>query len=144
VLRKDGSDDGSPPEDWRGEPRNNAAHESKRDRKSRLYRKSNTAPALLSYLGDVLTDSRSFVAQIEAAGAHAVIPPRSSNADQPWALGKLRRPQEAVVSLDSGPTLNLSALRLADNLHTTRIRVRCKRVEALNQLRFLHIARRRV
>jgi transposase len=51
MRRKDGSDDGRPPEDWRGEPRSNDTHESTTDPESRLYRKSNAAPALPSYLG---------------------------------------------------------------------------------------------
>ena len=58
MRRKDGSDDDRPPEDWRGEPRSNDTHESKTDPESRLYRKSNAAPALPSYLGHVLTDNR--------------------------------------------------------------------------------------
>jgi transposase len=58
MRRKDGSDDGRPPEDWHGAPRSNATHESKSDPESRLYRKSNAAPALPSYLGHVLTDNR--------------------------------------------------------------------------------------
>ena len=58
VRRKDGSDDDRPPEDWHGEPRSNDTHESKTDPEARLYRKSNAAPALLSYLGHVLTDNR--------------------------------------------------------------------------------------
>lgn len=58
LRRKDGSDDGRPPEDWRGEPRSNATHQSTSDPESRLYRKSNAAPALPSYLGHVLTDNR--------------------------------------------------------------------------------------
>ncbi|WP_428420589.1 IS5 family transposase [Methylibium sp.] len=58
LRRKDGSDDGRPPEDWRGEPRSNDTHESKTDPEARLYRKSNAAPALLSYLGHALTDNR--------------------------------------------------------------------------------------
>ena len=58
MRRKDGSDDGRPPEDWRGEPRSNDTHESTSDPESRLYRKSNAAPALPSYLGHVLTDNR--------------------------------------------------------------------------------------
>ena len=58
VRRKDDSDDDRPPEDWRGEPRGNDTHESKTDPQARLYRKSNAAPALLSYLGHVLTDNR--------------------------------------------------------------------------------------
>ena len=47
---EDGSDDGGPPEDWRGEPRSNDTHQSTTDPESRLYRKSNAAPALPSYL----------------------------------------------------------------------------------------------
>jgi transposase len=58
MRRKDGSDDDRPPEDWHGEPRSNDTHESKSDPQSRLYRKSNAAPALPSYLGHVLTDNR--------------------------------------------------------------------------------------
>ncbi|HRD98553.1 MAG TPA: IS5 family transposase [Rubrivivax sp.] len=58
MRRKDGSDDGRPPEDWRGEPRSNDTHESTTDPESQLYRKSNAAPALPSYLGHVLTDNR--------------------------------------------------------------------------------------
>ena len=58
MRRKDGSDDGRPPEDWRGQPRSNDTHESTSDPESRLYRKSNAAPALPSYLGHVLTDNR--------------------------------------------------------------------------------------
>jgi transposase len=58
MRRKDGSDDGHPPEDWRGEQRSNDTHESTTDRESRLYRKSQAAPALPSYLGHVLTDNR--------------------------------------------------------------------------------------
>jgi len=58
VRRKDGSDDERPPEDWRGEPRSNETHRSTTDEDSRLYRKSQAAPALPSYLGHVLTDNR--------------------------------------------------------------------------------------
>ena len=58
VRRKDGSDDDRPPEDWHGERRSNETHESKTDPDSRLYRKSDVAPALPSYLGHVLTDNR--------------------------------------------------------------------------------------
>ena len=57
MRRKDGSDDGRPPENWHGEKRSNDTHESKTDPDSRLYRKSNAAPALPSYLGHVLTDN---------------------------------------------------------------------------------------
>jgi transposase len=58
VRRKDGSDDHRPPEDWRGDKRSNETHESRSDPESRLYRKSNAAPALPSYLGHVLTDNQ--------------------------------------------------------------------------------------
>ena len=58
IRRKDGSDDGRPPENWHGEKRSNDTHESTTDSDSRLYRKSQAAPAQLSYLGHVLTDNR--------------------------------------------------------------------------------------
>ena len=71
VRRKDGSDDDRPPEDWRGEPRSNETHESKSDPESRLYRKSNAAPALPSYLGHVLTDNRhGLVVDVQASPAN--------------------------------------------------------------------------
>jgi transposase len=70
MRRKDGSDDDRPPEDWRGEPRSNDTHESKTDPESRLYRKSNAAPALPSYLGHVLTDNRhGLVVNVQASTA---------------------------------------------------------------------------
>ena len=58
VRRKDGSDDDHPPEDWRGERRSNDTHASTSDPDSLLYRKSNAAPALPSYLGHVVSDNR--------------------------------------------------------------------------------------
>jgi len=58
VRRRDGSDDDRPPENWRGESRSNETHESRSDPDSRLYRKSQAAPAQPSYLGHVLTDNR--------------------------------------------------------------------------------------
>ncbi len=58
VRRKDGGDEGRDPEDWRGERRSNETHESKTDPDSQLYRKSNAAPALPSFLGHVTTDNR--------------------------------------------------------------------------------------
>lgn len=58
MRRKDGSVSDRPPEDWRGEPRSNDTHESTSDPESRLYRKSQAAPALPSYLGHVLTNNR--------------------------------------------------------------------------------------
>lgn len=68
MWRKDGSDDGRPPEDWHGEPRSNDTHESTSDPDSRLYRKSSAAPALPSYLGHVLTDNRhGLVVKVQAS-----------------------------------------------------------------------------
>ena len=58
MRRKDGSDEGRDPEDWRGERRGNETHESKTDPESQLNRKSNAAPALPSFLGHVTTDNR--------------------------------------------------------------------------------------
>jgi IS5 family transposase len=70
MRRKDGSDDGRPPEDWRGESRSNDTHESTSDPQSRLYRKSHAAPALPSYLGHVLTDNRhGLVVNVRASAA---------------------------------------------------------------------------
>ncbi len=40
------------------QPRSNETHESKCDGDNHLYRERNVAPALTSYLGHVLTDSR--------------------------------------------------------------------------------------
>lgn len=57
LRGKDGSDEGRPPEDWHGQRRSNDTHESKTDPEARLYRKSQAAPALLSYLGHVMTDN---------------------------------------------------------------------------------------
>jgi transposase len=71
MRRKDGSDDDRPPEDWRGEPRSNDTHESKTDGDSRLYRKSNAAPAQPSYLGHVLSDNRhGLVVNVRASQAN--------------------------------------------------------------------------
>lgn len=58
LRRKDGSDDGRPPENWHGEKRSNETHASKSDPESQLYRKSDAAPALPSYLGHIVTDNR--------------------------------------------------------------------------------------
>ena len=70
MRRKDGSDDGRPPEDWRGEPRSNDTHASTSDPESQLYRKSNAAPALPSYLCHVLTDNRhGLVVNVQASTA---------------------------------------------------------------------------
>lgn len=70
MRRKDAADDERPPEDWHGEPRSNDTHESKSDPESRLYRKSNAAPALPSYLGHVVTDNRhGLVVNVQASAA---------------------------------------------------------------------------
>jgi transposase len=70
MRRKDGSDDGHPPEDWRGERRSNDTHESTSDPESRLYRKSDAAPALPSYLGHVLSDNRhGLVVDVQASAS---------------------------------------------------------------------------
>ena len=73
VRRKDGSDDGRPPENWRGEKRSNDTHESKTDPDSRLYRKSNAAPALPSYLGHVMTDNlHGLVVNVQASQSNGL------------------------------------------------------------------------
>lgn len=70
VRRKDGDDDGRPREDWRDERRSNETHESKTDPESRLYRKSDAAPALPSYLGHVVSDNRhGLVVNVQATHA---------------------------------------------------------------------------
>jgi hypothetical protein len=58
MRRRDRSDDGRPPEDWRGEPRSNDTHESTSGLESRLHRKSHAAPALPSYLCHLSTNTR--------------------------------------------------------------------------------------
>jgi len=71
IRRKDGSDGDRPPGNWHGQPRSNETHESKSDGDSRLYRKSNVAPALPSYLGHVLTDNRhGLVVNVQASRAN--------------------------------------------------------------------------
>ena len=76
VRRKDGSDDGRPPENWRGEKRSNDTHESKTDPDSRLYRKSNAAPALPSYLGHVMTDNlHGLVVNVQASQSNGLAEP---------------------------------------------------------------------
>jgi IS5 family transposase len=70
MRRKDGSDDDSSPDNWKGQPRSNDTHESSSDPESRLYRKSSAAPALPSYLGHVLTDNRhGLVVNVKASTA---------------------------------------------------------------------------
>jgi transposase len=70
VRRKDGCDDGRPPQDWHGERRSNDTHASSTDPQCRLYRKSDAAPALPSYLGHVLSDNRhGLVVNVQASVA---------------------------------------------------------------------------
>ena len=76
MRRKDGSDSDRPPEDWRGEPRSNDTHESTSDPVSRLYRKTQAAPALPSYLGHVLTDNRhGLVVNVQASTSDGTAEP---------------------------------------------------------------------
>jgi hypothetical protein len=71
VRRKDGSDDERPPDDWRGEQRSNDTHESRTDPDALLYRKSNAAPALPSFLGHVVNDNRhGLVVNVQATPAN--------------------------------------------------------------------------
>jgi transposase len=71
IRRKDGSDEDRPPGNWHGEKRSNDTHESKTDPESQLYRKSNAAPAVPSYLGHVLTDNRhGLVVNVKATTSH--------------------------------------------------------------------------
>ncbi|CAJ7187569.1 transposase IS4 family protein [Burkholderia pseudomallei] len=65
FVRKDNSDDDTPPdasagprENWHGEKRSNETHESSTDSQARLFRKSRGTGAVLCYLGHVLTDNR--------------------------------------------------------------------------------------
>ena len=70
MPRKDGSDDGPPPENWHGKPRSYEPHRSTSDPQSRLYRKSHAAPALPSYLCHVLSDYRhGLVVNVQASKA---------------------------------------------------------------------------
>ena len=76
VRRKDGSDDGRPPENWRGEKRSNDTQESKTDPDSRLYRKSNAAPALPSYPGHVMTyNLHGLVVNVQASQSNGLAEP---------------------------------------------------------------------
>jgi transposase len=75
LRRRDGSDDGQPPtENWHGETRGNDTHVSGSDEEARLYRKSQAAPALLAYLGHVLTDNRhGLVVNVQASQADGYV-----------------------------------------------------------------------
>ncbi len=71
LCRKDGSDDDRPPANWHGEIRSNETHESRSDGDGGLYRESQAAPALPSYLGHVLTDNRrGLVVNVQASQAN--------------------------------------------------------------------------
>ncbi|BAL96325.1 putative transposase [Rubrivivax gelatinosus IL144] len=67
VPRKDGSDDGLPPNNRHGGPRSNETQASRTAPQAKLYRKGDAAPALPSYMGHVKTDNRhGLVVNIEA------------------------------------------------------------------------------
>jgi hypothetical protein len=88
------SDDDRPPEDWRGEPRSNDTHQSTTDDESRLYRKSNAAPALPSYLGHVLTDNRhGLVVNVRASQSNGTAE-REVAADMLRDLGQRRKTRD--------------------------------------------------
>jgi transposase len=94
MRRKDGSDDGRPPDDWRGEPRSNETHESKTDPDSRLYRKSQAAPALPSYLGHVLSDNRhGLVVNVQASTADGTAERKTAA----QMLGEVAKPGKRVT-----------------------------------------------
>jgi hypothetical protein len=100
VRRKDGSDDDRPPEDWHGQPRSNDTHQSTTDPESRLYRKSNAAPALPSYLGHVLSDNRhGLVVNVQASTS-------TGTAERDVAVQMLRdvaqRGKRVTVGADKG------------------------------------------
>ena len=95
MRRKDGSDDGRPPEDWKGQPRSNDTHESTSDPDARLYRKSNAAPALPSYLGHVLTDNRhGLVVNVQASTADGTAEREVAT----QMLGDVARPGKRVTA----------------------------------------------
>lgn len=74
VRRKDGSDDDRPPGNWHGEPRSNETHASRTDPEAKLYRKSDAAPALPSYIGHVMTDNRhGLIVNVEACQADGFV-----------------------------------------------------------------------
>jgi transposase len=100
VRRKDGSDDGRGPEDWRGEPRSNDTHASTSDPDSLLYRKSKAAPALPSFLGHVVTDNRhGLVVNVQATPANGTAE-RDAAAEM---LGEIAgRAEHATVGADKG------------------------------------------
>jgi transposase len=57
--------------DWRGQRRSNDTHESVTDPEARLWRKSQTAEAKLSYLGHVLTENRhGLIVNVRLTRAH--------------------------------------------------------------------------
>ena len=118
MRRKDGSDDGSPPEDWRGEPRSNETHELNTDDKSRLYRKRNAVPALPSYLGHVLSDNRhGLVVNVRASQANGLAEREVSVQMLADVASKSRR---KTMSADNAYDTNAS-LRRAANSTSRRI-----------------------
>ncbi len=58
MRREDRSDDGRPPEGWRGESRSNDTHKHTTDPEWQLNRTSLAVPALPIYLGNILKDNR--------------------------------------------------------------------------------------
>jgi IS5 family transposase len=100
LRRKDGKDDDGPPENWHGQRRSNDTHESATDPDARLYRKSDAAPALLSYLGHVLTDNRhGLVVNVQASLAAGTA--ERETAAQMLA-GVAKRGKRVTVGADKG------------------------------------------
>jgi transposase len=76
ALRADGNDDDpkNPSVNFRGEQRSNQTHRSVTDPDARLARKSQAAPAILGYLGSVITENRHglvVATDVRAPGGHA-------------------------------------------------------------------------
>ena len=96
LRRKDGSDDGRPPEDWKGQTRSNDTHESKTDPQSRLYRKSHATAALPSYLGHVLTDNRhGLVVNVRASQATGSAEREIARQTDAWRTCRAARTRDA-------------------------------------------------
>ena len=100
LRRKDGKDDDGPPENWHGQRRSNDTHESATDPDARLYRKSDAAPALLSYLGHVLTDNRhGLVVNVQASLAGGTA---EREAAAQMLAGVAKRCKRVTVGADKG------------------------------------------
>ena len=117
ACGKDDSDDGRPPKDWRGELRSNETHGSTTDPDSRLYRKSNAAPALPSHLAHVVTDNRHGLVVNPSPGGsgRSPCPSRSTAqcacAGSPRSLGAgcVRSSVRGLDKIDQLLTLTLAA-----------------------------------